>query len=468
MPITKSVLLELEDILGPHSIVREEADKQSYMREWRGRMVGKSPAVLLPRSVEQIAAVVRICARENIPLVPQGGNTGLVGAGVPDETGTALLLSLKHMNKVRRVNADDFSMEVEAGCILHDVKATAATHDRFVGITLASEGSATIGGLAATNAGGSFTLRYGNMRENVLGLEAVMPDGRIWNNMQSLRKDNSGYDLKQLLIGSEGTLGIITAATLRLMPRPTKIETAFVALESPSKALALMAALRAETQDALAAFELLPQIAVESAVQHVKGCRAPFAKTYPWIALIEIHGTGTRGPILENILGTLFEKGLLVDAACAQTTAHAQEFWALREGVVEAQKYLGASLKHDISVPIGSIPALIENGCRLAAAKITGVRPYTFGHVGDGNIHFNLSPPVGMNDADFTAKREEIAEALHDLTLELGGSISAEHGIGRFKRAEFHRTARPEKLGMMKAIKQALDPQNIMNPGVIF
>lgn len=468
MSVKPTILDELECIVGTDFILREGSAQDAFLREWRGRIKGKSPAVLLPHSAEQIQAIMRIAIAERIPVVPQSGNTGLVGGGVPDESGTALCVSLKHINRTRHVDADDFSMVAEAGCILHNAQEAAGAENRLLGITLASEGSACIGGLIATNAGGAFTLRYGTMRAQVMGLEAVLPDGTLWNGLKSLHKNNSGYDLKQFFIGCEGTLGVITAATLRLYPKPTQIETALVALPSAAKAIQLLGILRAETQDALAAFELMPALAIETASRYVEGVRAPFTQSYPWVALIETHETSTpHGSILEGILAMLAEKGLLLDAVLAQSVQQQKAFWTLREAVVEGQKHLGASLKHDLSVPVGNIPALISAGSALAETLIPGVRPYTFGHVGDGNIHFNLSQPEGMDTNAFLEKREKMAGALHDLTLSLGGSISAEHGIGRFKRAEFHRTASEAELMLMRKIKASLDPHGIMNPGVM-
>jgi FAD/FMN-containing dehydrogenase len=328
-------------------------------------------------------------------------------------------------------------------------------------MTLASEGSASIGGLIATNAGGSFTLRYGNMREQVLGLEAVMADGSVINDLRSLRKNNTGYDLKQLLAGSEGTLGIITAATLKLLPKPQKIETALIALTSPEQAIKALGVLREATGDHLAAFELMPRIAIESAVKFVNQ-REPFASASPWVALVETHDGA-----LEPALARLMEKNLAADAVLAQSEAQKRSFWALREAIVEAQKHLGASLKHDLAVPVGKIAEFIAKGADVVEKTIPGTRVYAFGHVGDGNIHFNLSQPEAMNKDAFTAKREVMAAALHDLVLTLGGSISAEHGIGRFKREEFLRTTEPTQIAAMRKIKAALDPENILNPGVL-
>ncbi|MBI3419886.1 MAG: FAD-binding oxidoreductase [Proteobacteria bacterium] len=456
---------QFSKILGDKSVIRNASEMDAYMKEWRGRVVGKSPCVLLPQTTEQVSAIVKICAAQKIALVPQGGNNGLVGAGVPTTDNSMITLSLKRMNKIRVLDADDFSMIAEAGCILTVAKEAAALQSRLLAMTLASEGSASIGGLIATNAGGSYTLRYGNMREQVLGLEAVMADGSVVSELRSLRKNNSGYDLKQLLIGSEGTLGIITAARLKLLPKPNLVEAALVALPDVKSAITALGVLREATADRLSAFELMPRLAIDSAVRFLNK-REPFDKTYPWYALVETHDSGGSGT-LEKALEILFGKNLALDATVAQNQAQHRAFWNLREGIVEAQKSLGASLKHDLAAPVGRIAELIEKGSAVVEKTIPGTRIYAFGHAGDGNIHFNLSPPEGMSKEAFLAKREEMAARLNDLVLALGGSISAEHGIGRFYRDEFLRTGDPLQIALMRKIKAAFDPQNILNPGVL-
>jgi FAD/FMN-containing dehydrogenase len=459
------LLQKLTALLGPSGIYTAETDKQPFLHEWRGRIISKSPAVLLPKNTNEVSEIVKLCAAHAIPLVPQSGNTGLVGASVPGDANNSLCISLKRMNTIRSIYAADFSMVAEAGCILQTVQDAASAQNRLFAMTLASEGSACIGGLAATNAGGSFTLRYGNMREQILGLEAVLPDGNIWNGLRSLRKNNAGYDLKQLLIGSEGTLGIITAATLKLLPKPQHIETALIALKNPTDAIDVLGKLRAVSEDTLAAFELMPRIAIDAAVKYCAQ-RNPF--NGEWIALIETHATSRHSKNLQGMLEPLLECNIIQNAAIADSIAQSRAFWALRESIVEAQKHLGASLKHDISIPIGKIAECIKHGSDTVTQLIPNARPYTFGHVGDGNIHFNISQPEGMNENEFISKREMVASALHDIVISLGGSISAEHGIGRFKKAEFHRTVNATELRVMRDIKRTLDPQNIMNPGVLF
>lgn len=466
MDPSKNILDEFVALLGESGVLHDDAAKVPFMAEWRGRLQGKTAAVLLPQNAAQVAEIVKLCRKHKTALAPQGGNTGLVGASIPVAGNPALCLSLKRMNKIRNLDTADFSMVAEAGCILQNVQEAALNEGRFFPMTLASEGSATIGGLVATNAGGSLTIRYGNMREQILGMEAVLPDGTLWNGLRSLRKNNSGYDMKQLLIGSEGTLGIITAVCLRLLPKPAERKTAMIALASPEAAIAALSALREKTGDTIAAFELMPQIAIDSAVKFL-GEKKPFAKDHPWAALIETHesDSDTR---LETALAQLIEQGVLLDTALAKNVSDRQALWTLREAIVEAQKRLGASLKHDIAVPVGQMTRFIAEGSKLVEKTIPGARVYAFGHAGDGNIHFNLSQPEGGDEAAFLARRDSMAAALHDLALKLGGSISAEHGIGRFKRAEFLRTAALGEIEAMRKIKKALDPDNILNPGVLF
>jgi FAD/FMN-containing dehydrogenase len=463
MMFSSALLEKFATIVGPSGVLRTDID--AYMKELRGRVTGKSPCVLLPQNTEQVAAIVKLCVENKIPLVPQSGNTGLVGANVPTADGDMVTLSLKRMNTMRALDADDFSMVAEAGCILQTTKDIAAGKNRLLAMTLASEGSAMIGGLIAANAGGSYTLRYGNMREQVLGIEAVMADGSIYSDLRSLRKNNSGYDIKQLLIGSEGTLGVITAATLKLYPIP-KTEAAMIALPNIEAAIKALGILREATGDRLAAFEMMPRLAIESAIKHIPNQRDPFIQPAPWVAMIETH-EASGSSAMESALAQLISKNIAGNAVLAQNEAQIKSFWALREAVVEAQKHLGASLKHDLSVPVGRIAEFITKGTALVEKAIPGIRVYAFGHVGDGNIHFNLSAPEGMAADAFTAQREAIASKLHDLVLSLGGAISAEHGIGRFKREEFLRTAPPEQIEAMRKIKRALDPHNIFNPGVI-
>lgn len=461
-----ALVKSLSSLIGAQNCISDAAEMDPFLQEWRGRIKGKALAVMLPQNTEHVSEIVKFCAANHVTITPQGGNTGLVGASVPDEA-QSILLSLKRMSAVRSINADDFSMEVEAGCVLQKAKEDAVAQNRLLAMTLASEGSATIGGLIATNAGGSFTLKYGNMREQVLGLEAVLPNGTIWNGLRSLRKNNSGYDLKQLLIGAEGTLGIITAATLKVLPLADSVNTALVALASPVDALRLLGFIREETNDTLAAFELMPAIAINTLCQKAKSQPAPFAQTYPWLALLETHEHG-ESDLLANALEKALADKIILDATLAQNKSQQRAFWNIREGIVEAQKILGPSLKHDLAVPVGAIPELIEKGGAVVEKLIPGARPYLFGHVGDGNIHFNISPPDGMKAESFTQLREAVATALHDLALALGGSLSAEHGIGRFKRDEFQRTVNRAEFEAMRAIKHALDPENIMNPGVLF
>ncbi|PWV60442.1 FAD-binding oxidoreductase [Plasticicumulans acidivorans] len=439
---------------------------EPYLNESRGRLHGQALAVLRPRCTDEVAAILRICHTHGIGVVAQGGNTGRCGGGVP--AAGQIVLALERMHAIRAVDALDDTITVEAGCILAEVQAAAAAVDRLFPLSLGAEGSCRIGGNLASNAGGLNVLRYGMARELCLGLEVVLADGRVWHGLRRLRKDNSGYDLRDLFIGSEGTLGIITAAVLRLLPRPRHTATALLAPSSLTAVLALLARARAAGAGGPHSFELLPRIALQAAAEHVHGCRAPFAELPPWSVLIEF---GARGvwieAELEALLAEAFEAGELDDAVIAQSEAQKAALWRLREGIVEAQKALGASLKHDLAVPVSRVPAFIEQACSALAQQLPGVRPYVFGHVGDGNLHFNLSPPPGMDDASFLAAAAPLTRTLHDLAAAFEGSISAEHGIGLLKTAELARLRPPLELELMRRIKDALDPQGILNPGKV-
>jgi FAD/FMN-containing dehydrogenase len=382
----------------------------------------------------------------------------------------AVVLSLKRMNRIREIDALDYTATVEAGCVLADIQKAAEDADRLYPLSLGSEGSATIGGLLSTNAGGTMTIRYGNMRELVLGIEAVLPDGRIWNGLRRLHKNNTGYDLKHLFIGGEGTLGIVTAAVLKLFPRPRQVETAFIAVSDPDAAITLLARLRIATGDALSGFELIPHIALDFARKHIAGTTTPLAEPSPWYVLAEATA-GTEGrqlrDAIEAALADAVEAGLVTDATLADSGAQRRALWFIREAIVEAQGFEGGSIKHDISVPVSRIPAFLERATKAVEVAVPGIRPFPFGHVGDGNIHFNLTQPKGADKAAYLARWEELNRIVHDVALDLGGSISAEHGIGRFKRDEMRLVKSAVELDMMRRIKDALDPDGTMNPGAL-
>ncbi len=460
----------LVEALGNKAVVSETEAMAPFLAEQRGRYQGVAPFVVRPASTAEVATAVRLCAEAGVPVVPQGGNTGLVAGGIPFAEDGAVLLSLGRLNRIREVNATDYSITVEAGCILQQVQEAAERADRLFPLSLGAEGSCQIGGNLSTNAGGVHVLRYGNARDLVLGLEVVLPDGRIWDGLRALRKDNTGYALKHLFVGAEGTLGIITAACLKLFPRPAETAVAFVAVRDPAAAVELLGRARAATGDRVNAFELIPRIGLDFALKHVAGIEDPLQEPSAWYVLVELasgRADGTLRENLEDFLATAVEDGLVSDAALAANQRQAQAFWAIREGMVEAQKFEGGSIKHDVSVAVSKVPDFIARATALVEEMVPGIRPVSFGHVGDGNVHFNLSQPVDADREAFLARWEEVNEAVHELVVEMGGSISAEHGIGRLKLAENARFKSAVELDLMRAVKQALDPRGLMNPGKV-
>ncbi len=469
-PRIATAIAAITRAVGPKAVIADPPGMAPYLEEQRGQYHGQARLVVRPDSTAGVAAVVRICAEARLPIVPQGGNTGLVGAGVP-QSPDAIVLSLARMNRVRAIDPIDFTITVEAGCVLADVQRAASEVDRLFPLSLGAEGSCMIGGNLSTNAGGIAVLRYGNMRDLTLGLEVVLPDGEVWDGLRALRKDNTGYDLKQLFIGSEGTIGIITAASLKLFPRPREIATAFLGLARVDDAMALFARARAVSGDQLTAFELIPRLGLEMGTRHVPGIRDPLAKPYPWYALLEVSSSkGESGACaaLTALLEEAMAAKFVADGVIAASTGQARDLWRIREGMVEGQKYEGASLKHDISVPVSRVADFIKKVIAATEATLPGIRPLAFGHVGDGNVHFNLSRPVGGDDRIFMARRAEFNRIVHDITKSFGGSISAEHGIGLLKREELPHYKAPIELALMRKVKHALDPQGIMNPGKIF
>jgi len=455
-------------IVGPaHALTRDE-DTLPYCIEWRDRFPGKTPLVLRPGSRDEVSAILALANETRTAIVPQGGNTGLVGAQVPDQSGTEVVLSLDRMTRIRAVDAEGYTMTVEAGAVLADVQAAAEAADRLFPLSLGAEGSCRIGGNISSNAGGTAVLAYGNTRDLVLGLEVVLADGRVWEGLNALRKDNTGYDLKQLFIGGEGTLGVITAAVLKLFPRPKGQAVAFVAVESPAAALALFQLARERAGHDLSGFELMPRIGLDFVLAHLPGTRDPLAAPSPWYVLIEIgsgHSDEAASATLEDVLGTAFEAGTVADAALSQSLADRQAFWHLRHGMSEAQKPEGGSIKHDISVPVARVPAFLDEAIAAVEAMVPGCRPVPFGHLGDGNIHFNVSQPVGADKAAYLARWEEMNALVHGIVARYHGSISAEHGIGVLKRDLLPGVKGPVAMDMMRSIKAALDPNGILNPG---
>lgn len=463
-------IVAITNIAGPAGVTSDAQKLAAHVTEWRGLYVGKTPLMVMPQTVEQISAVVAICHNAQIPIVPQGGNTGLAGGGVPDETGNEVIINLSRLNRIRHRDPLNHTITVEAGCILADIQKAADEMDRLFPLSLAAEGSCEIGGNISTNAGGVAVLKYGNMRDLVLGLEVVLPDGRIWNGLRALRKDNSGYDLKHLFIGAEGTLGIITAACLKLFPKVKDRATAIVALPSPEAAIELLSLIRASSGDMVSAFELMPRIGLDFVLRHIPNTREPLAAPYLWYGLVELTSACADARLndaLENILTDAMQQGLVLDGTIAASETQAADFWRLRESMSEAQKPEGGSIKHDISVPVSRVAEFIETASKAVEAFLPGIRPVPFGHIGDGNIHFNLSQPVGAGAAEYLSHWAEANHIVHDIVAALGGSISAEHGIGRLKLDELARYKDPLELEMMRAIKQSFDPENIMNPGRI-
>ncbi len=460
----------LTEIVGAAGVLTEPADMAPFLVDERARYRGATPAVVRPSTTEEVARVVALCAAEKIPIVPQGGNTGLCGGATPHPGGRELVVSLARLNRVREVDPLNYTITVEAGVILADVQKAAAEADRLFPLSLGGEGTARIGGNLSTNAGGTGVLRYGNARDLALGLEVVLPDGRVWDGLSALRKDNTGYDLKHLFIGAEGTLGIITAAVLKLFPRPHAVETALVALDDPAAAVALLARARAATGDRVTAFELILRLPFELVLAEIPGTRDPFAGRHPCYVLAELSaGAGeddVRGQ-MESLLAGAMEDGLVRDAVIAESGAQAADFWKLRETIPEAQKLDGASIKHDISVPVSRIPGFMEAAAAAAEAAVDGVRVCAFGHVGDGNLHFNMNQPVGGDPAAFLEREDELNTIVHDAASRHGGSISAEHGIGQLKREALIHYKPAVAIELMRRIKAALDPDNLMNPGKV-
>ncbi len=469
-PAQASAIAELKEILGPGGWLEAPADRAPYETDFRGLHRGTTPLVALPDTTARVAALVGLCARERIGIVPQGGNTSYCGGATPRSGGNELLVSLRRLRRIRAVDAAGDSLTAEAGCVLAELRAAAGAENRLLPMSLASEGSATLGGIVSTNAGGTAVLRYGMMRALVLGLEAVLPDGRVLNQLSGLRKDNTGYDLKQLFIGAEGTLGIVTAATLRLFPRPAVTATALAALPSPADALALLSRLRASLGDAVTTFELIPRIALEFVCRHVAGTRDPFAAPHAWYALVEADVAAADPGFqarFEAALAGAIERGPVEDAVVASSGVEREALWRLRETIPEAQGREGASLKHDISVDPGRLPAFVAEGEALVARLAPGARLVAYGHLGDGNLHYNLSEPAGGDGGALAARAGEIRRAVHDLVAAHGGSFSAEHGIGQSKVGELERYEDPAALAVMHAVKRALDPLGIMNPGKV-
>ena len=465
--IPAKLIEELRAILGEEGWTDDPQTLEPQLRDWVGYATGTTPIMAMPKSTAEVAAVVKACAAAKVPIVPQGGNTGSVAGAVPHGE---VLLSLRRMNKIRDIDAADYTMTVDAGVILAEVQAAALAADRFFPLSIGSEGSCTIGGNVSTNAGGTAVLRFGNMRDLVLGLEVVLPDGQVWNGLRRLRKDNTGYALKHLFMGAEGTLGVVTGAVLRLFPKPVEVATAFVAIRDLDASIELLAHLRAATGDALSSIEVIPRIGIEIALEFDSEVSDPLAEKHEWYAIIEVSGTKADGETqatLEAALADALAKGMVRDAAIASSTAQAKAIWRIRKALVLNLAKAGAEIKHDVSVPVSKQPDFIRRATAAVEKVVPGTRTFAYGHFGDGNVHFNLCAPKGMEAPAFTARAADLHRAVYDIAAEYGGSFAAEHGVGIVKLAEMERYRSAVELDLMRKFKRLLDPDGLFNPGKV-
>jgi FAD/FMN-containing dehydrogenase len=466
---TPNTINRLIDIVGKANGIIEPREMEPYLREWRDRWVGKAAAVLKPQNVDEVSRILSLANETRTAIVTQGGNTGAVGGQIPGDSGDEIVISLTRLNRIRNIDALDNSITVEAGATLRTVQDAAEAAGRLFPLSLGSEGSCTIGGNLATNAGGISVVGYGNARALTLGLEVVLADGRVWNGLRALRKDNTGYDLKDIFIGSEGTLGVITAAVLMLFPRPGDRATAFAAVTEPEAALELFHLASGVGNGRVVAMEILPRIGLDFIERH-SSWRSPLGQAAPWYVLIEIAGAGPSGTLqqaIEKLFETAFEREIICDAVVASSEAQRRALWDMRESLSLVQKAEGGSIKHDVSVPLSKIPAFVREATAVVEGLIPGARPVPFGHIGDGNIHFNISQPPGADKQAFLSRWDEVSKAVFDIVLKLGGSISAEHGIGRLKRDYMPIIKSPVELAMMKDVKRMFDPNGILNPGKV-
>ncbi|MEJ0038557.1 MAG: FAD-binding oxidoreductase [Gammaproteobacteria bacterium] len=460
----------LSVLLGADCLLTEDAAIEPFLTDHRKLYRGRTPAVAVPRTVEQISRLLSFCNENRVGVVPHGGNTGYCGGATPDESGEQIVLSLRRLNRIRNVDALNWSAVVEAGCILADVQRAADQADRFFPLSLGSEGTCQIGGNLSTNAGGTNVVRYGMMRDQVLGLEVALPSGRVMTTLNTLRKDNTGYDLKSLFIGAEGTLGVITAASLKLYPKIRASATVFAAVSNPQAAVTLLGELREASGDSVSSFELIPRIGVDLTLKHIPGVLDPLDKRYEWYVLCELTSSrfvDTLDAVLEGALESALSRGIVLDGVLAQNERHREAFWKVRETIPEAQRLDGASMKHDISVPVAVVPDFVERAAAWVGANVPEGRLVCYGHLGDGNLHFNLNQAPGASQEAFMAREPDTRRAIHDLVRDFRGSFSAEHGIGRLKVPELETYAPPAELEMMRAIKGAFDPHGIMNPGKV-
>jgi len=460
----------MADIVGPGGVLTDAADVEPYLTDHRHLYHGRALAVAVPRTVDQVSRLLAYCNDNRIGVVPHAGNTSYCGGATPDESGQQIVLSLKRLNKVRGIDPLNYSLVAEAGCILADVQRAADNAERLFPLSLGSEGTCQIGGNLSTNAGGTSVLRYGMMRDLVLGLEVVLADGRILSTLGALRKDNTGYDIKSLFLGAEGTLGVITAASLKLFSKVRSTATTFAAVASVEAAVELLANLREATGDRISSFELIPRIGIDLTTQHIPGVREPLKQKYEWHILCEVttsRASEDLNELLTEALATAYESNLVLDAVVAQNVREREALWKIRETIPEAQRIDGASLKHDLSLPITSLAKFVTLAGDWIRANVPDGRLVAYGHVGDGNLHFNLNQTPGSSRETFLAREASIRRVMHDMVRDFGGSFSAEHGIGRLKVGELERYASPVELDLMKAVKHAFDPNGILNPGKV-
>ncbi len=466
--LDSAFLSGLQAAVDSHGVIAEPELMSPHLSEWRGLYTGQAAMLVSPASTAQVAEVIKLCAAYNVGVVPQGGNTGLVGGAMPQSSATRpqIILSASRLNNVLALDADNYTITAQAGCVLANLQAAAADADRLFPLSLAAEGSCQLGGNISTNAGGINVLRFGTMRDLVLGLEVVLPDGRVLEVLRSLRKDNTGYDLKQLFIGAEGTLGFITAASCKLFPRAASRATALLAFDDPAAAIILHSIARRQLGDDLVAFELISRPAMELVTQFMPGTRNPMDEAWPWYLLLEINASDDQAQAkLGQFLEQQLEEGKLRDGVLAQSERQSESLWRLRHNISEAQKLAGAGIKHDIAVPVSKVATFIERASAVSEKLVPGVRVVAFGHLGDGNIHFNLNQPVDMDRKVFLEQWERVSEHVHAIVDELDGSFSAEHGIGLLKRADLVRYRGGVELDLMRQLKATLDPRGIMNPG---
>src|SRR5262245_618699 len=465
--LSPQLIAHFAAIVGERYAITDPVEIAPYVSEERGLYHGSLPLVLRPGSIAEVSAILKLASETGTPIVPQGGNTGLVGGQTPHHG--EVLLSLRRLDRIREVDPTSNTMTCEAGVVLIKAQEAAASAGRLFPLSLGAEGSCTIGGNLSTNAGGTGALAYGVARELVLGLEVVLADGRVLNSLRKLKKDNTGYDLRHLFIGAEGTLGVITAAVLKLFPRPRAVETAFIGVRTPAAALALLNLAEERAGGMVTGFELIPRIAVEFAVKHAPGCRDPLAAKHAWYILLELSSQAREGlrATMEDLLMTAAERRLLEDATIAENLEQTKSFWLLRHHIADTQKYEGGSIKHDVSVPVNAVPDFIAEATAAVEAMIPGCRPVPFGHLGDGNIHYNVSQPLGADRAAFIARWDEVNDAVFAIVARHGGSISAEHGIGVMKRDLLPAVKDPVAYDLMRTLKRTLDPKGILNPGKV-